>query len=465
MSKKFPGPKTRAALERGIPLFQNGLRFQEELEKAGRRGFRTANQVVLDRAEGDFIWDLDGRRYIDFQNGWATNPIGNAHPEIIEAVDAAHRRYGFHYDHPLRYELAEMLAAIMPGKALPRFNYEVSGTEAAEAAVHLALTHTKRRFVITFSSGFHGVSLGAKLLDGYNSKTGRYLEAWTGGVIKAPYPHSGQTPGGIGQEQYVDYCLWYLDNHIPTSIAPRDNIAAILVEPGLAEGGNWIPPTGFLQGVREICDKNGWLMIADEVLTGLGRTGKMWAVEHYDVIPDILVVGKNLSGGIAPCAGIAARDEILGDNQEFLTGSTFAGTPAGCAAGIKTLEIYERDNVVDQAARLGALASDVMQAWNRYDIVEEIRGSGLLMGVSFISPDPGEKNWWYSRAVRDRMLENGVWAISDREDTIRMYPALNMDEKVLLEGLEIMHEAIRHVDEHGHSTGDSPGWPTGVAGF
>ncbi len=463
--KQFPGPKTRAVLERGIPLFRNGLRFEEEMRKAGRRGFRTANQVVIDRAEGDFIWDLDGNRYIDFQNGWATNPIGNAHPEIIEAVDAAHRRYGFHYDHPLRYDLAEMLAEIMPGKALPRFNYEVSGTEAAEAAVHLALTHTKRRYIITFGAGFHGVSIGAKLLDGYDSSVGRYLEAWGGGVIKAPYPYSDQRPAGMSQEQYVDYCLWYLDNHIPDVIAPRDNIAGILVEPGLAEGGNWIPPTNFLKGIRDICDKNDWLMIADEVLTGLGRTGKMWAIEHYDVIPDILVVGKNLSGGIAPCAGIAAKDEILGDAEHFLTGSTFAGTPAGCAAGIKTLEIYERDKVVEHAAGLGKLAADAMAEWEQYDIVRQVRGNGLLLGVSFESPNEDEKDWWYARAVRARMLENGVWAISDRETTIRMYPALNMDEQVLLEGLEIMHEAIRHVNEHGQMTGDSPGWPTGVAGF
>ena len=465
MTDQFPGPKTRQVLERGIPLFRNGLRFEEELEKAGRRGFRTANQIVIDHVEGDYIWDLDGKRYIDFQNGWATNPIGNAHPEIVEAVDAAHRRYGFHYDHPLRYDLAEMLAEIMPDKALPRFNYEVSGTEAVEAAVQLALTHTKRRYVITFSASFHGMSIGAKMLDGYDSKTTRYLEAWTGGVIKAPYPYSDQSPAGMSQEQYVDYCLWYLDNHIPVCIAPRDNIAAILVEPGLAEGGNWIPPTNFLQGIREICDRNDWLMIADEVLTGMGRTGKMWAVEHYEVIPDILVVGKNLSGGIAPCAGIASKDDILGDAQEFSTGSTFAGTPAGCAAGIKTLEIYERDKVVEHAAMLGELAEKAMKQWEQYAIVRQVRGNGLLLGVSFQSPDPNEKDWWYSRSVRNRMLNNGVWAISDREDTIRMYPALNMDKDTLLAGLEIMREAIEYVNEHGQKEGDSPAWPTGVAGF
>lgn len=465
MANEFPGPKTRAVLERGIPLFQNGLRFEDELAKANRRGLRTANQIVVDRAAGDFVWDMDGRRYIDFQNGWATNALGNAHPEIIDAVDAAHRRYGFHYDHPLRYDLAEKLATIMPAKALPRFNYEVSGTEAAEAAVHLALTHTRRRYVITFTSAYHGMSLGAKMLNGMDSGDLRFMEAWAGGVIKAPFPYSNEIPAGMSQEQYVDYCLWYLDQHIPEFIVPKENIAAILVEPGLAEGGNWIPPEEFLKGIREICDRNDWLMIADEVLTGLGRTGRMWAVEHYGVVPDILVVGKNLSGGIAPCAGIAARDEILGNNEAFGSGSTFAGTPAGCAAGLKTLEIYERDGVVDNAAKLGAMAREIMRDWAEFEIVDEVRANGLLMGVGFRSPDQKEKDWWYARSVRSRMLDNGVWAICDRADAIRMYPALNMEEATLREGLDVMGEAIRYVNEHGQEEGDSPAWPTGVAGF
>jgi 4-aminobutyrate aminotransferase/(S)-3-amino-2-methylpropionate transaminase len=465
MSDTFLGPKTMQVLKRGIPLFHNGLKFEEQLAKAGRRGFRTANQIVVDKAEGDFVWDVDGKRYIDFQNGWATNPIGNAHPEILDVVDAAHRRYGFHYDHPLRYDLAEKLAEIMPGQALPRFNYEVSGTEAAEAAIHLALTHTKRRYIITFSSSFHGNGLATKLVSGLSGDYNRYMEAWTGGVIRAPYPYSDDIPAGMSQEQYVEYCLWYLDNHIPNSVAPRDNIAAILVEPGLAEGGNWIPPTNFLKGIRKICDDNEWLMISDEVLTGLGRTGKMWATEHYDVIPDILVVGKNLSGGIVPCAGIAARDDILGDNDEFSSGSTFAGTPAGCAAGLKTLEIYERDNIVGQAAHLGEVAAEVMKDWESYSVVKQVRSSGLLMGVSFQSPSAEEDDWWYARAVRSKMLAGGVWAISDREQTIRMYPALNMDETVLREGLEVMRQAIEEVSEEGQNFGNSPAWPTGVAGF
>ncbi len=464
MSSEFPGPKTLQTLERGISLFRNGLNFREEMDKCTRRGVRSVCQIVIDRAQGDFIWDMDGKRYIDFQNGWATNPLGNAHPEIVEAVHRAHQRYGFHFDHPLRYDLAEELAGIMPQQALPRFSFEVSGTEAAEAAIHLALTHTQRRHVISFSSSYHGNALATKVLSG-SGESKRFLEAWGGGVLVAPYPYSSDIPANLSQDQYIDYCLWFVDNHIPEAVVPRDEIAAVIIEPGLAEGGNWIPSTRFFKGVRELCDKNDWLMIADEVLTGLGRTGKMWGVDHYGVVPDILVVGKNLSGGIEPCAGIAAKDHILGGTSHFSSGSTFAGTPAGCAAGLKTLQLYREQNIVENAAHLGRVAKQIMDSWTQYPIVQEVRCNGLLMGVAFHPGNGDEEDWWCARAVRGRMLRQGVWAINDRESAIRLYPALNMAEETLLEGLQVMEDAIDHVSRHGHTEGGAPAWPTGVAGF
>lgn len=456
------GPKTQAMLERGIPLFRNGLRYERELERAAQRGYRGPNQIVISKAEGDFIWDLDGKRYIDFQNGWATNPVGNCHPEILAVVEAANRQYGFHYDHPLRYELAEKLAPIMPGP-LPRFSFEVSGTEAAEAAAHTALCYTGRRYLITFSGSYHGNSIATKVLSGLDSEYNRNLEAWTGGAIKAPYPFSDHIPADMSQEQYVDFCLWYVEKHVTHAIAPKDNIAGVMVEPGLAEGGNWIPTKRFMRGLREICDRNDWLLIVDEVLTGMGRTGKMWAIEHYGVEPDLLVVGKNLSGGIAPCAGIAGRDDILGDNPHAGSGSTFAGTPAGCAAGLKTLEIFERDGVIEHAAHLGRVAESIMGDWaRRHPLVRQVRLSGLLMGVSFQALGEDEDNVWVGREIRSRLLDRGVWAISDGEENIRMYPALNMGEAVLREGLEKLEDAIEHVERHGLVIGNAPRLPTGV---
>ena len=471
MAYDLPGKKTKAFLHSCKSYFKHGLTYELDAKRSNSRGFKPPAQIMLDRAKGDHIWDLDGNKFIDFQNGWATNPLGNCHPEILEAVRLANERYGYHWEHPLRFELAEKLAEIMPGKQLSRFTYEVSGTEAVESAVHTALCFKKRRYVVSFASSFHGASLATKMISGYTSEHNVYMEPWDGSVVKAPYPHSENIPAGMSHDQYVDYCLWHLDHHIPEYIVPSDNIAAVLIEPGLAEGGNWIPSKKFIEGIRKICDKHGWLMIADEVLTGLGRTAKMWGVDHYDVIPDMLIVGKNLSGGIAPCAGVATRDEILGNNPSASSGSTFAGTPAGCAAGLKTLEIYQRDSVIDHAKKLSEIAKNRMAEWvEKYSIVSEVRQLGLLMGISFAVPDnekikEGWDNSFIARTVRDQMLRNGVWAICDSESTVRMYPALNMAEKVFSEAFDIIESAIVEVDSGAVLVGDYPAVPTGVTGF
>ena len=471
MAYILPGPKTSERLHAGKTLFRHGLNYDEDAVASAARGFIPPAQIILDRAEGDYVWDLDGNRYIDFQNGWATNPLGNCHPEVLQSVQDAHQRYGYHWEHPLRFELAEKLADIMPGKQLPRFTFEVSGTEAVESAVHTALCYKKRRYIISFTSSFHGAGMGTKVISGYTSEHNLYMEPWGAAVIKAPYPYSQNIPADMTPEQYVNYCLWYLESHIPEYIVPAENIAAILVEPGLAEGGNWIPSVDFIQGIRRICNENDWLMIVDEVLTGLGRTGKMWGIDHYDVIPDMMVVGKNLSGGVEPCAGVAARDEILGDNPRASAGSTFAGTPAGCAAGLKTLEIFKRDNVVEQAAELAEIAQSRMADWpKKYAIVSDVRCLGLLMGISFTHPDKTQfgvdyDDSYVARTVRNEMLVNGVWAICDTEPTVRMYPALNMDKQIFIEALDIIEAAIQTVEKGAPLVGDYPAIPSGVTGF
>jgi 4-aminobutyrate aminotransferase-like enzyme len=464
MAEDHLGQRTQSLLARGQPFLKGGSRYEAVAAASQGQGFLPPRQLIVDRAEGDFIWDLEGQRFIDFQNGWATNPLGNCHPEILGAVQAAQKRYGFHWEHPLRIPLAERLANLSPGQALPRFSFEVSGTEAVEAAVHAALCHTDRRYIIAFASSFHGEGLGTKLISAYDAQNYVGLEAWSGGVIRAPFPHSEAIPPGLSLAQYQDYCLWYLEHHIPQYVMAADNIAAVLIEPALAEGGNWVPEPDFLKGIRAICDRQDWLMIADEVLTGVGRTGTLWAVEHADVIPDIMVVGKHLSGGIEPFAGFSARDDILGDNPRATSGSTFAGTPAGCAAALKTLEIIERDDVLTQARHLSELAAAACADWSeRFEIVSEVRGLGLLIGVSFQGSRANGVH--VARSVRDEMLKRGVWALCDFQPQVRLYPALNMAPEVFLQGLSAMAEAIETVDRKGPTVGDYPARPSGNVGF
>ncbi|WP_339669146.1 aspartate aminotransferase family protein [Dasania marina] len=471
MSYSLPGPKAEAILQRGNAVFRSGGNYQKRVAAAVQAGkSQRPPQTIFAKAEGDFLYDVDGNRYVDFQNGWASNPCGNANPEVIEAVYAAMKQYGFCYEHPLRYELAEKLLPMTPYGHHTRLNYEVSGTEAAEAAIHMALCARKARFIISFDKCFHGMGMGTKLVSGYSSESTRYMEAWKGGVLKAPFPSAYDAPADMDIEQYVDYCLWHLETRIPSYDVPADLIAGVIIEPGLAEGGNWLPPKRFMQGVKRICEKFGWLFICDEVLTGLGRTGKTWGIEHFDIKPDILVIGKNITGGIEPIAVVTATEEVLGDNTYSSSGSTYAGTPAGCAAALKTLEIYERDQVVAQAAHLAEVAAKRMALWpEMFAIVGEVRNLGMLMSAHIVDPNTGEASVNWGMSVGDEALRRGAFVVNDHENTIRLYPSLTMREETLLEGLSLIEEAIRHVEQQGPLGQDDdvyyPHYYTGFTGY
>ncbi len=221
MSYDLPSTKTQGILEESLANFTNAHTYREKAAKSEAKGFKKPVQILVDKASGDYLWDIDGNQYIDFQNGWATNPLGNTHPEVIEAVHEAHKKIGFHWEHAHRTPLAAKLAEISPKGQLNRINFEVSGTEAAESAAHLALAYKGRSHIITFAGSFHGCALGTKLISGFSGDTKRHLARMMGTFITAPYPFSTNIPAGMSEDQYTDYCLWYLENHIPNAIAPE----------------------------------------------------------------------------------------------------------------------------------------------------------------------------------------------------------------------------------------------------
>lgn len=452
----IPGEKSKAEFLK-IQEYIHGLSdYEKEADAARRLGHKPPAQMLVGQTKGDFIYDLDGNKYVDFHAGWASNPVGNANEEVIEAVTDAFKKYGFSYHHPLQEELAEKMAEITPNKALTRTSFEISGTEAAEAAVSYALRYKNRPLIISFSHSFHGDSLGAKTLSAITIDRKINLEAWRGGVIHVPYPITYDLPINLSAEQYVDYIIWYIEEFICGLVAPAESIAGILLEPMLAEGGSWTPPNSFAQRLRTLCDKNDWILISDEVLTGLGRTGKTWGIDHSGVQPDIMVIGKNVTGGIMPNAMVVGTEEAMGNNSAR-TGSTFAGSPAGCAAGLKTLEIYERDNVIENAAKLGEIALNRMKKWeDEFGIlVSDVRGTGLLLGAT-INDKEGKPSIEFGAAVQNEALRRGAYIINDTEPTIRLYPALNMDKKTLEEGLAIVEEALKVVSADDYVTST---WP------
>ncbi len=458
MAYDIPGPKSLELLKKGPAFLQGGAKYGADAARAAQSGFPPPPQFVIGEAVGSLVIDLDGNKYIDFHAGWASNPFGNANPEVLEVVYKALKRWGFCYQHPLQYELAEKLAEVSPNKKLRRTTFEISGTEAAEAAVSKAIVYTGRPLIITFEDAYHGDSIGARTLGAIGANRKRGFEAWRGAVLHVPYPHSYNVPAGLTPEAYADYIIWYIEEFLCAKIAAPDRIAGIFVEPCMAEGGNWIPTDNFITGLRSLADKYGWLLIVDEVLTGCGRTGKMWAIEHWPVDVDLLVMGKHITGGIEPIAAVQGTTKVMGKTQAY-SGSTFAGSPAGCAAALKTLEIMERDHLVERTAKLGKKALNRMKKWvDQFEIVGEARGLGLLLGASIISKETGKPDKDVALAIYREAMKNGAWIISDDEPNIRIYPALTIHDDLLDKGLTMVEEAISKVERE-YVQYEYPGFP------
>jgi len=437
----IPGPKTKFYQEKALKLFPGGARPEASTF------IDTYITFVVDRAEGDYLYDVDGNAIIDFSSGWASNNVGNVHPEVLDAVINALKKYGFVYNHVLAFELAEKLVEITPPE-LTRVRFEVSGTEAAEAAVSFALTYTKRPLIISFMGQYHGDSIGARMIGALDGERKRYFEAYMGGVLFAPYPVSYGNPMLLKMtpEEYADYVLWFIEDQLLEHIATPDRIAGILFEPMMAEGGNYIPPKRFIEGLRKMADKYGWVLLCDEVLTGFGRTGKFWAIEHYNVPVDLIVTAKGLTGGLIPIGAIIGSEKMMAETVAF-SGSTFAGCPAGCAAALKTIEIIYRDNLLERTTKLGEEALKIMKEWvDKYEIVGDARGVGFLLGFTLVKDkDKQLTDVELARKVYVEASKMGVRAIWDDEPHVRIYPPLNIREEALFKGLEIIEKAIKKV--------------------
>jgi len=392
------------------------------------------------------VYDVDGNEYIDFSSGWASNNVGNVHPEVLEAVIDALKKYGFVYNHPLAFELAEKLVEITP-ENLTRVTLEVSGTEAAEAAVSYALTAREKPLMISFMGSYHGDSIGARIIGAHEASRKKYFEAMQGGVLFVPYPRTYKIPSWMTPDEYADFILWYIDELLLEYISDPDRIAGVLFEPMMAEGGNYIPPRRFFVKLRELADKYNWFLICDEVLTGFGRTGRFWGIEHYGTKVDAIVTAKGLTGGLVPIGAVIMSDGMAGEKRAY-SGSTFAGCPAGCAAALKTIEIIYRDNLLDYVSRMGEEALKVMKTWpEKYDIIVDSRGIGFLLATSVETGKGDELDVEIARRIFIEAKREGVWPIWDDEPHIRIYPPLNIEEELLFKGLEGIERAIKRVEE------------------
>ncbi len=370
--------------------------------------------LVVERGEGSWIETIHGDRYLDYTCGIGVTNTGHAHPRVAAAIaeQAAkiiHAQQNILYHQPgleLHDRLPRTFPGQRPGESAGLF-LSNSGAEAIEAAVKLAKYATRRPAMIAFRGGFHGRTHGAMALTSSGVKYRGHFEPLLGGVHFAPYPYALRNPTGPSQEAALAYSLAGLEELFATVIYP-DDVAGILVEPILGEGGYVVPSDGFLPALRQIADRHGILLIADEVQSGMGRTGRMWATDWYDARPDIVVMAKGIASGM-PLSGIMARSDLLDRWGPGAHGGTYGGNAVACAAAVATLDVIEDEGLLANAARQGdRLLEGIRRVTAGRPTVAEVRGRGLMIGIEFADPDSLDPRPDLAKALLQQAFERKV---------------------------------------------------------
>ncbi len=406
---EVPGPEARARIERDRRVTSPSL--------------PRAYPLVPRRGAGAVVEDVDGNLFLDLNAGIAVASTGHCHPAVVEAV----RRQAaelIHYSAsdfylPVYAEVCERLAAIAPISGPLRSFLTNSGTEAVEAGIKLARHATGRQYLVAFLGSFHGRSYGSVSLTAskalYRAGFGPLLP----GVHHAPY----------GDLDYLETVLFR------RLVSPRE-VAAIVVEPVLGEGGYVVPPEGFLPGLRELCDRHGILLVADEVQSGMGRTGRMWAVQHVGVEPDILLVGKGIASGM-PLGAMVAREELTGWGPGA-HGSTYGGNPLACAAALATIDLVEGE-LAANAAEVGAfLLAGLREVAGRQPLIREVRGLGFMIGVEFGDHETADR-------VEEACFRRGALVLTCGDSAVRLSPPLVLRRDQAEAALAVFEEACAAV--------------------
>jgi 4-aminobutyrate aminotransferase len=385
--------------------------------------------LVVRRGRGCVVEDVDGNRFLDFNAGIAVVAAGHAHPDVNAAIhaqvdDVLHYCSSDFYL-PAYAELSERLARLAPMTGAVRTFLSNSGTEAVEAALKLARHHTGRPNAIAFLGGFHGRSLGSLSLTASKSRQRAGFGVVTPGSFHAPYWNPHGEPGLTGAD-YIEQVLF-------KKLTDPQDVAAVFVEPIQGEGGYIVPPSRWLVALRELCDRHGILLVVDEVQSGVGRTGTMWACEHDGVEPDVMCVGKGLASGL-PLAGIVARSELM-DWEPGGHGSTFGGNPVACAAANATLQLVE-SGLADNAANVGTyLLLAISELSAELPFIEQVRGRGLMIGLD--APDHNAAD-----ALQEACFRRGLLTLTCGERSVRLAPPLVVTIEQADIAVSILRDAV-----------------------
>ncbi|SPA24473.1 4-aminobutyrate--2-oxoglutarate transaminase [Cupriavidus taiwanensis] len=408
-------------------------------DAATPRGVGVMCNFYAERALNSEIWDVEGKRYIDFAAGIAVLNTGHRHPRLVEAVEQQLGRFTHTAYQIVPYasyiELAEKINRRAPGRSARKTAFFTTGAEAVENAIKIARAATGRPGVIAFSGGFHGRTMMGMALTGKVAPYKIGFGPFPGEVYHAPYPCALH---GVS----TDDSLKALQHLFKADIDPK-RVAAIIFEPVQGEGGFNVAPADFVRALRAVCDEHGILLIADEVQTGFGRTGKLFAMEHYDVAPDLTTMAKSLAGGM-PLSAVCGRAEVMDAPAPGGLGGTYAGNPLAVASALAVLDVLESEKLIERGAELGQrLMARLESLRPRVPQIAEVRGVGAMVAVEFRqadgSPDPD-----FTRTVQNRALEKGLLLLSCGVygNVIRFLFPLTIQDAVMNEGLDILAEAL-----------------------
>ncbi|OAL33168.1 4-aminobutyrate transaminase [Fonsecaea nubica] len=413
------------------------------------KGIGRLSTEVIESGSGSYVTMASGKRMLDFTCGIGVANLGHCHPAVTKAVQAqaakiVHAQVNIAFQKPY-LELIESLLPLMPHKSLDTFFFWNSGSEAVEAAVKLARHATKKQNIIVMQGSYHGRTFGTMAMT--RSKT-IYSENYgplMPGVFSVPFPYCAQCSIAqhTGKHGFDNCCMdpvTQLELLLKRESAPSDT-AAIFIEPVLGEGGYVPPPPGYLARVREICDKNNILLVTDEVQSGFGRTGKMFAIEHWGVRPDILVMAKGIANGF-PLSGIVSRKELMDTQKPGSMGGTYAGNAVSCAAGVAVAKAFQEEKILENVNVRGKEMADMLrQAKADFGhMIHDVRGLGLMQAIEFVSGKG------LASKVQARCMDKGMLILTTSiYDTLRFIPPLNISEADMAKGLGILREAIEEV--------------------
>ncbi len=430
------------------PISENLIeRDKKVISSSYPRGY----PFVMDHGKGVEVWDVDGKRYLDFAAGIAVNSTGHSHPEIVAAITEQAQKFihiSSDFYHVKWIELAEKLDEISPFR-LPAISFMAnSGSEAVESALKLAKYYTERSQFIGFFGGFHGRTTGSLSMTASKFIYHRNFYPLMSGVTHVPYPNPYRPLLHMEEGEDVgDAVIRYMEEVVFHKLLPPTEVAGILIEPVQGEGGYIFPPDNFLQALREVCDKYDILLIADEVQSGMGRTGKWWAVEHYSVEPDIICIAKGIASGMPMGVMLAKAELMTWPNGSH--GNTFGGNPLACAAALKTIELIE-NQYLENTQKMGVIALDILQKMQtKHPCIGEVRGKGLMIGVEFVKDRKTKEPAADLRnEVVDLCFEKGLLVLGCGDSTIRITPPLCINEQEIREGLEIFALSIKEAESH-----------------